>query len=1039
MQNEPLFLPASFFMARIPCLPINDFFHFLCKDDLSPLLFERYSEEEQVREAIAIASPSLYKTLENKNKKTDKQQQQTISSLLKYLLRMSTRATPFGTFSFVSTGSWNDKASAAIDLTKVKKRARPDMEWLLEVIDKICNQSSLSLLLPVRKNPMLYSSGGRTFLSYVQKKNEEHPEAISIRSSFLTESIFEESKDPISIGELKEKVSQRFPDLNRDKIHGVINTLLEKQFLCPALLPSLLVESPFEELLESLSSIALSHAPLENLSILKDLASLITTYNQQPFGQGESALQNLQEEMEKIVASPNFIQVDCVYTGDELTLPSIVAKELGKAAEVRWRLSFGNSSSYPLRSYHTKFLDKYGTVRLVPLLELLNEDTGLGTPENYLKSSQENFHLNSHINPKEVLWKKWLKNQWSACIHQNKKEIVLTDEILDKLLGKPEKEKATLSFDLFCEIIADSPSKIDEGDFLLFIFSNSWHAGSTSGRFLDILGDQTKEQMKALFLTEESLEKMSLFAESSYFPSLARRANMATHPNFRKWAIDLGGGNKKDGRIDLEDIYVGITPDRFYLTLKEMGKELVVTANNLLNPTYAPTPLRFIRDVARSKYMLMSQFSWGDLEEVSFLPRVRFNKTILSPAQWKLDFFQLEITEKDKLETIQTKFLNWATQWKMPRYFYMTEGYDNRILMDGNHSSHLSEIASQIKKNREVRFVEKIGQEDGQWVKSQRGVHLSEFVVPFVKNEKYSSAQSLTFPLVSTSVGTDRLKTPGSDWLFAKFYIAKDNEENFLIEHCQPFVEFLFKKEIINQWFFIRYSDPKPHLRIRFQTDKEQIFSRLFPSFHNWSTALLRSQHIQDMHLSSYERELERYGGNDLIEFAEALFCADTKMVISLLAAVLEKKTDLAEEVIAALSLIDMLKQLGLDHKKQISFFSSSELSKHELGGFREWKTPLLTFGEAILEDNLASYNEMIFLNEIFERRSHVFNLFGIKMKELEESGRLTSSPKMILDSVLHMHCNRFLGRDSKREKKSRLYAFHTLFSLEEKRMRIKN
>lgn len=1010
-------------MVRTPYLPIESFLNILCQQDLAKSILTLYEEDELLREAIAIASPSLYKTL-NKKERGSKEDRQTFSSLFKYLLRMSTRPTPFGFFSFISTGSWKDKTAQTIDLKKVYKRARPDMEWLLTVIDQLSKDPAISSILPVRASPILYSSGGKTFVDYIQKKkDEDQAETISIRSTFLTEFIFIEAKSPISIKELKEKIFNRFPELNREKVNALITTLLEKQFLCSALVPSLLSKSPIEDLFSILDSISIVLP--ESVLLLKNIISQIAVYNQLPLGQGETLLEETQDKMKKMTPSTNLLQVDIAYNEHEIGLPNIVAKELEETIEIGWKLSLNNQSAANLKTYHSKFLDKYGTTRLVPLLELLNEDTGLGVPESY-QGSQHTL-----ATPKEKLWTKWLKHKYSECLSQGKNEILLTGEIIDKLIGKPDKQKAVLSFDVFCEVFADSISKIEEGDFLVLISSNTWHAGSTIGRFLDLLGNRAEEQIKELFLKEEALEKRSLFVESSYIPSTGRLANTAIHENFRKYAIDLGGGLDNSDKIHLNDIFVGAKLDRLYLTKRGSTQELFITVNNLLNPTYAPTPLRFIRDVTRSKYIFMAPFSWGELDEMSFLPRVRFNKTIFAPAQWKLGLLQLNLKEKDNVTTIKAKFQEWANLWNLPRYYYLTEGYDNRILIDGKNETHVEEVALQIKKRGEVKLVEKIGQEKGQWVQSQQGTHLAELVIPFIKNEKFIEPDKFSAPALEPSETIDRSKIMGSDWLYAKCYLRQENEDSFLIEHCHRFGEYLLQNKLIKQWFFVRYSDPKPHLRIRFQADQAKVFEQLIPAFHNWSSTLLQGRFVQDIVISTYEREIERYGGKELIESAEDLFCADTLSAIPLIHAITTKKTNLKEEVLVALSLIDMLKLLGFNHQEQINFFQSQSLDRQELEGFREWKKPLLTFGQAIIDEKLATYPDMTFLHEIFEMRKDLFSLFKTKLKDLEMQRKLTSNVHMIKDSILHMHCNRILGRDAKRERKARLYAYQTLVSLE--------
>ena len=343
----------------------------------------------------------------------------------------------------------------------------------------------------------------------------------------------------------------------------------------------------------------------------------------------------------------------------------------------------------------------------------------------------------------------------------------------------------------------------------------------------------------------------------------------------------------------------------------------------------------------------------------------------------------------------------------------------------------------EIKKGKNVRLIEKIGQARGQWIESQKGVHLSEFVIPFVKNKKYSSPSHKPITTKHHSIPAQcRWKLPGSEWLFVKYYLGIENENLFLIEQASCFAQPLLERGIIAGWFFIRYADPKPHLRIRFHGEKELMITQLIPAIHEWASILLQEQAIQEMTLSTYEREVERYGGEELIESTEAFFCADTETAILLIHAMLGKKTPFPEEVIASLSMIDLLKGFGLTLKEQISFFSALAMDKEELAGFRKWKNSLLSLGEAILEDRLALQNDTFFLQEAFQKRTSTLETHARKLREMEEKQKLIVPPNLIYDSILHMHCNRLMSRLEK-EKKARLYAFQTLTILQEKEERL--
>ena len=72
---------------------------------------------------------------------------------------------------------------------------------------------------------------------------------------------------------------------------------------------------------------------------------------------------------------------------------------------------------------------------------------------------------------------------------------------------------------------------------------------------------------------------------------------------------------------------------------------------------------------------------------------------------------------------------------------------------------------------------------------------------------------------------------PGDEWLYFKIYTGTKTADAILTNIIKPITEKLIKNNIIDQWFFIRYNDPKNHLRIRFHFNKQnsilQIFSEL--------------------------------------------------------------------------------------------------------------------------------------------------------------------------------------------------------------------
>jgi len=61
-----------------------------------------------------------------------------------------------------------------------------------------------------------------------------------------------------------------------------------------------------------------------------------------------------------------------------------------------------------------------------------------------------------------------------------------------------------------------------------------------------------------------------------------------------------------------------------------------------------------------------------------------------------------------------------------------------------------------------------------------------------------------------------RTFTPGDHWLYFKVYTGFKTADQIITQVIAPLANQLLNSQIISKWFFIRYSDPELHLRLRF-------------------------------------------------------------------------------------------------------------------------------------------------------------------------------------------------------------------------------
>src|SRR6185295_4063314 len=123
---------------------------------------------------------------------------------------------------------------------------------------------------------------------------------------------------------------------------------------------------------------------------------------------------------------------------------------------------------------------------------------------------------------------------------------------------------------------------------------------------------------------------------------------------------------------------------------------------------------------------------------------------------------------------------------------------------------------------------------------------------------------------------------PGAPpWLYAKIYAGPARVDEIVSQALPGLLEDVRKNCPGAELFFIRYRDPEFHLRMRVRADPD-TWNHALASVHRLLTSLQASDQIWRCELCTYEREVERYGGEQMIEMAERVFSADSSLVLAL-------------------------------------------------------------------------------------------------------------------------------------------------------------
>ncbi len=119
----------------------------------------------------------------------------------------------------------------------------------------------------------------------------------------------------------------------------------------------------------------------------------------------------------------------------------------------------------------------------------------------------------------------------------------------------------------------------------------------------------------------------------------------------------------------------------------------------------------------------------------------------------------------------------------------------------------------------------------------------------------------------------------GDTWLYYKIYTGPKTSDSVLTGIIKPVAEQLIADNIIDKWFFIRYADPKHHIRVRFHYSQSENIAIIINSLSPYLRPLVEQDHIWKVQIDTYHREIERYGSNTM-ELSESLFYYDSKMIV---------------------------------------------------------------------------------------------------------------------------------------------------------------
>ncbi|WP_028888237.1 thiopeptide-type bacteriocin biosynthesis protein [Tenacibaculum ovolyticum] len=252
----------------------------------------------------------------------------------------------------------------------------------------------------------------------------------------------------------------------------------------------------------------------------------------------------------------------------------------------------------------------------------------------------------------------------------------------------------------------------------------------------------------------------------------------------------------------------------------------------------------------------------------------------------------------------------------------------------------------------------------------------------------------------------------GDEWLYYKLYCGKRTADMVLVDSIKPLTEALLEKKLIDKWFFIRYTDPNPHLRIRFHFNDINKLGFIINHINKAISNYVKNDLIWKVQADTYTREIERYGENT-IEETEHFFFIDSNTCLKSLDLI---KDDTVLFMFALRSINTLFEVFDFNTKTKLSFV------KENLEAFKAEFNANKNLNKQLYKKHNGLKKEII---TFLEMQNHIeyqplINLLHTKKKELETLKKMICKKNTqdninhLLSNYIHMTINRMF-RDQQR------------------------
>ena len=253
-----------------------------------------------------------------------------------------------------------------------------------------------------------------------------------------------------------------------------------------------------------------------------------------------------------------------------------------------------------------------------------------------------------------------------------------------------------------------------------------------------------------------------------------------------------------------------------------------------------------------------------------------------------------------------------------------------------------------------------------------------------------------------------RIFVPGDEWLFFKIYCGVKTCDKILVEKILPLAHRLMKEKKVVRWFFIRYSDPDYHLRVRFLLNTTNDIGHVITKTREYLSTYLKTNEVSKVVVDTYLREIERYGAK-YIELSEQIFHVGSECVATIMK---NLKGDSEFRWKAAFLIVDSLfTSLGLDIEQKKEFIERMNDSFLREFNFNIHNSKSLNDAYRIKRKAVADIVSGLDKDDMDSFMRKCVNTY---VKEFARIIREIPIDKLSISSYIHMEMNRLFASNNR-------------------------